>query len=68
MTPGWVTGFAIPLYESLFILSFFPVYRPANEIVDMIRTGNSKDFDVDRLKCMKKLLPDNNEVSHVILS
>jgi len=36
--------------------------RPIEEILQMIKDGNNQDFGIDRLKCLKKMLPDSSEI------
>lgn len=38
--------------------------RPIEEILQLIKDGNNHEFGIDRLKCLKKMLPDSNEVLH----
>lgn len=38
------------------------IFRPIEEILKMIEDGNNQEFGMDRLKCLKKMLPDTSEV------
>ena len=40
----------------------FIVPRPIEKILQLIKDGNNKEFGIDRLKCLKKMLPDSSEV------
>ncbi|XP_065059363.1 inverted formin-2-like [Rhopilema esculentum] len=36
--------------------------RPTEYILNLIKEGNNKEFEIDRLKCLKKMLPDSSEI------